>query len=415
MENFKISSIFIYEYRNLTQNCLLYYYSLDLNEKNVLEIIDFLQEICLLSQYFSDNDKFILVETVSTYYLSNKYEGKYIGLSISRETKSKVFNCNTDSKRNYLLKLLDCFYDRLVLYNNTLSFLFNPKLNMQFNNNRLLLNDFMINYIDFINSRKLPIIEFLQYFPLSDVEFTNVISSLQNLYEKIPEIKLSSILFKGFLIHNELPLDTISILYNNIYSNINQVLLNTKNLITNEKIAIIEEKFIISLYLKLKFKNKYEEVKFIPYLVEGLLIFLCFNSNVNSETLMKKSKKLEKWVKRYFNQNLEVFNKNHGQILHKKDNINFFYLNHSNKSIKMSSFYLSSEKLLDEEKFEKVNFLLSNCSKNNSSLTNYKQNLFYFNISVEREFILCLNENCTSINQQIEETKKSLFEKIFIL
>ena len=121
MENFKISSIFIYEYRNLTQNCLLYYYSLDLNEKNVLEIIDFLQEICLLSQYFSDNDKFILVETVSTYYLSNKYEGKYIGLSISRETKSKVFNCNTDSKRNYLLKLLDCFYDRLVLYNNTLS------------------------------------------------------------------------------------------------------------------------------------------------------------------------------------------------------------------------------------------------------------------------------------------------------
>ena len=419
MENFKITSIFIYDWGKLSnRNSILYFYPQNLSEKTISPIIDFIQECTILSNYFSEdsNDNLILINTINTCYLSKKYEEKYLTMSIRKEKKSTDFFHNIEINRHYFKKLIDHLYESLILYNNTFSDLFNPIKNKNFSVNASRLNEFIRNYIEIIENIKLPIVDFLQYFPLSDVDFTNIISSLQSLNEKLPEMKFSSVFFKGFLVYNELPLDTISILHNKYYSNTNQnQVFNFKSLITSDFFSQNSlEDCIISLYIKNK--NMYEEVKFLPFYVEGFLLFLFFKSNVNLQNLFNKCKKLEKWVKKYFKQNIEVLNKNYSQILPKKDNLNFFYLNHSNKSIKISTFYFSKEKILDEKKFENINFLFRNCShKKNSSLTNLNQSFFYFNISIEREFILSLNEDVISYDRQINESKKFLFERIFII
>jgi len=81
-----------------------------------------------------------------------------------------------------------------------------------------MLNDFIMNYFIFIENMKLPLLNNMQYFTMNTNLQSELLLSVQRLTEKIPNLKMTSIIYKGKLVHNQLPFSVISILYNIFFS-----------------------------------------------------------------------------------------------------------------------------------------------------------------------------------------------------
>ena len=75
-----------------------------------------------------------------------------------------------------------------------------------------------MNYFAFIENMKLPIINNLQYFTMNTNLESELLLAVQRLKEKIPNLKMTSIIYKGKLVHNQLPFNVIGILYNIFFS-----------------------------------------------------------------------------------------------------------------------------------------------------------------------------------------------------
>ena len=75
-----------------------------------------------------------------------------------------------------------------------------------------------MNYFSFIDNMKLPIINNLQYFTMTTYLESELLLAVQRLKEKFPNLKMTSIIYKGKLVHNQLPFNVIAILYNIFFS-----------------------------------------------------------------------------------------------------------------------------------------------------------------------------------------------------
>ena len=76
------------------------------------------------------------------------------------------------------------------------------------------IEDFLLNFIEYFSQMKLPFIENVIYFPLREQLQANILLGVQRLNEKIPDMAMSAIIYKGHIIHNQLPLDSFSLLFN---------------------------------------------------------------------------------------------------------------------------------------------------------------------------------------------------------
>ena len=95
----------------------------------------------------------------------------------------------------------------------------NPFINIGMPQDKLfMLKDFIMNYFAFIENIKLPIINNLQYFTMNTILESELLLAVQRLKEKIPNLKMTSIIYKGKLVHNQLPFNVIGILYNIFFS-----------------------------------------------------------------------------------------------------------------------------------------------------------------------------------------------------
>ena len=138
------------------------------------------------------------------------------------------YNDNINTKKKWLKLLLDHFYDLFSLFHVSLSEFFlnkeHPDINDSIPENKLnIIKDFILSFKKYFEQEiKLPFINNVQYFPMTNTFQQAVFLSVQRLHEKLPEIAMSSIIYEGKIIHNQLPFDSFSLLYNlfcNFYNN----------------------------------------------------------------------------------------------------------------------------------------------------------------------------------------------------
>jgi len=125
--------------------------------------------------------------------------------------------------------------------------------------------------------------------------------------------------------------------------------------------------------------------------------------------------KLEKWIIRYFKNDMTILEKLFFQRTLKNEQYFYLYMNSCNKSIKFSNNIINNKKNSNGELF-KADYLFycikSNFLNKHSSLTKLKQTYIYYNFSLERRLILFFSED--EIDEEIENSKKDLFEKILM-
>jgi flagellar biosynthesis GTPase FlhF len=171
------------------------------------------------------DSNFLLTELDKTLFIAEGYEENFmVGLILDKENV-KTFNKyeNLDTKKKWFKELLDNFYNTFVLFHNKFYEFFLDKENPYVNNGLkkeklFMLNDFIMNYFTFIENMKLPILNNLQYFTMNINLESELLLAVQRLTEKIPNLKMTSIIYKGKLVHNQLPFSAISILYNIFFS-----------------------------------------------------------------------------------------------------------------------------------------------------------------------------------------------------
>ena len=205
---------------------LLYYYPEDtevLVKRSNIGIIE--GTLSFLQAFENVDSNFLLTELNKTYFIADGYEdGFMVGFILDKEN-IKTFNKyeNLDTKKKWFKELLDNFYDSFVLFHNKFYEFFldkeTPFVNKGMSKEKLfILNDFIMNYFAFIENMKLPIINNLQYFTMNTNLESELLLAVQRLKEKIPNLKMTSIIYKGKLVHNQLPFNVIGILYNIFFS-----------------------------------------------------------------------------------------------------------------------------------------------------------------------------------------------------
>ena len=237
MDSLKIRELFIFNTKlkspkkkpsdDEAQDAKLLYYYPDNTEILVKRSnIGIVEGTLSFMQAFEKVDSnFLYTELNKTYFIADGYEDDFmIGFILDKEN-SKVFNKyeNIETKKKWLKGLLNNFYNTFILFHNKLSEFFlpkeNPLINLGLSNDKkFMLNDFVQNYFAFIETMKIPIIDNLQYFTMNSNLQAGLLLALQKLREKMPNLKMTSVVYKGKLIHNQLPFEAISVLYNIFFS-----------------------------------------------------------------------------------------------------------------------------------------------------------------------------------------------------
>ena len=205
---------------------LLYYYPESTEVLVKRSNIGIVEGTLSFMQAFEKVDSnFLYTELNKTYFIADGFEDDFmIGFILDKEN-SKTFNKyeNLNIKKKCLKELLNNFYNTFLLFHNKLSEFFlskeNPYINLGMSNEKIfMLNDFVQNYFAFIETLKIPIINNLQYFTMNTNLQSGLNLAIQKLTEKMPNLKMTSIIYKGKLLHNQLPFEVISILYNIFFS-----------------------------------------------------------------------------------------------------------------------------------------------------------------------------------------------------
>ena len=205
---------------------LLYYYPENteiLVKRSNIGIIE--GTLSFMQAFEKVDSNFLLTELDKTLFIAEGYEENFmVGFILDKENV-KTFNKyeNLDTKKKWFKELLDNFYNTFVLFHNKFYEFFLDKENPYVNNGLkkeklFMLNDFIMNYFTFIENMKLPILNNLQYFTMNTNLESELLLAVQRLTEKIPNLKMTSIIYKGKLVHNQLPFSVISILYNIFFS-----------------------------------------------------------------------------------------------------------------------------------------------------------------------------------------------------
>ena len=207
---------------------LLYYYPEDteiLVKRSNIGIVE--GTLSFMQAFEKVDSNFLYTELNKTYFIADGFENDFIIGFILDKENSKTFNKfeNLDTKKKWLKELLNNFYETFILFHNKLSEFFlnkeTPDINLGLPGEKsYMVKDFVENYCIFFKSMKMPILNNLQYFTLNSVLQSGLLLSIQRLKEKVPHLKMATILYKGKLVHNQLPFEVISLIYNIFFSSL---------------------------------------------------------------------------------------------------------------------------------------------------------------------------------------------------
>ena len=479
MENISLKSLFIFDptlkpkckkpTENDVQDAKLLFYYPNSEDHHIKRSNTGIIEgtISFLDAFEETEDKFILVELTKCFYIANRFEkDKYIAMILNKNNfGSENFNLenqNSETRKKLLRSYLKNFYDMFILYNGPIedSFFKNGDIrDNQLNYKSLCesINDFISGFYEHIQHNKIFLQDSLLYFPLNEISHTNILYASQRLNEKIPEIKYSCIVYKGHILHNECPLDDISLIYNSFFSsldstpkffnfsrppykvlqtvytgfsqNLEDIPQNVSNFRKSFEL-IGQSNFIIGLSRininnyqvfipNIFLKSVKEYFKLVVYYYNGLVLFLFLNENFNPTSKINVLLKFDRWVKRYFDNEIQSLENSYLHKINKSDNVLFAYLNDCNKAIKVSSIFFSKKfKNADKDRLELLMQVMKiNDSVDHSSLMKIKGYYVYYLLTCERKVVIILPDTLTSasVKNSIEEIKKDMFEYIFLL
>jgi hypothetical protein len=301
---------------------------------------------------------------------------------------------------------------------------------------------------------RFPLIDNLQYFAMSTNIQASIILSIQRLLEKIPDIKMCSIIYLGKIIYNQLPFNDISILYNIFF---NSYLGTSKffefaqppfetlpNVALKQEIKIDEEKlfstnaspfrkvfnlvgsksdFLIGIKdmninsYKLFIPNIYIkeldcEYRLLVYYYYDMLLFLFVDKKFNVIRNIEKVKKISHWTNKFFNSIMNVLYKL------PKGNVEshiFCYTNKANRSIRLCNIFKKNQ--IDEKIFEIIKRAMFNNENNEmNSLTKFKGYYVYYLKSIGRKIIMLFKDNLTmtQLSNEINKVDQDNFYYIFL-
>ena len=207
---------------------LLYYYPENteiLVKRSNMGIIE--GTTAFMKEFEKSNSNFLLAELNKVFFIANNYEEDFTICFILRKKSINptIFNRyeNIETKKKWLKLFLDNFYNTFILFHNNLSEFFlskeKPEINVPLSEEKYnILKDYLVNYMEHMSTMRYPLIDNLQYFPMSTNMQASILLSIQRIQEKIPDLKMSAIVYKGKIIHNQLPFNVISLLYNIFYN-----------------------------------------------------------------------------------------------------------------------------------------------------------------------------------------------------
>ncbi len=419
------------------------------------------------------NDEFLLTELNSIYYFSQKFEGEYyIAIAVEKNKKNKNLNLNENS--NYRVALfkdvLIHFYNYFYLFHGSFKDNFLPdgkdirEDQEKFNHVNTVFSDFITCYFDFIgnyNSTEAyqsPIIDGILYSTCNI--YPNLLFSILRVNEKYRDIKAISLIYKGFLIHNEIDVEEMSLLYNMIYNNINgedfldkfrypifiedsdKNVIKDENSINTIKIFPLASSPFLKGFIEnnknsknnfnmnnnnyfigcdlnsrkvflpmIYFYNSKQKMKLMIYNIEGLSVLLFFDENFE----IKENDFFDQmavFLEVCFTENLAELKKINFEDKTKeiKKEFDFVYFNEQNKSFKLSySFYSKNTNEIDKSKIpilEKIKELIVT-KRIKKSVTKYEGQYLYYFEQFKKNVAIILKEN-----KPIEEVKVKYFNKI---
>lgn len=204
---------------------LLYYYPKNeelLVKRSNIGIIE--GTLSFMESFEKTNTKFLLTELNKFYFVTNNYENDF-SIVFILEKGSPMFSYyqSIATKKKWLKKIVDSFYNLFSFFHHSFTKFFlsdeTPEIRIELPEKKMKkIEDFTMNFIEYISQMRLPFIDNVVYFPLQEQLQANILLGVQRLNEKIPDMAMSSIIYKGHIIHNQLPLECFSLLYNMFYS-----------------------------------------------------------------------------------------------------------------------------------------------------------------------------------------------------
>ena len=443
---------------------LLYYYPENteiLVKRSNMGIIE--GTTAFMKEFEKSNSNFLLAELNKVFFVANNYEEDFTICFIlkKKSINPTIFNKydSIETKKKWLKQFMDIFYRTFILFHNKLTNFFiseeNPEINTPLSADKYsILDDFIKNYIKYMDAMRYPLVENLLYFPMSTNAQASLILSIQRLKEKIPDIKMCSIIYTGKIIFNQLPFNDISLLYNIFF---NSYLGSPKffeftsppfetlpNVALKQEIKIDEEKlfsskaspfrkvfnligsksdFLIGIKdininsYKVFIPNVYIkdldcEFRLLVYFYYDMLIFLFVDKKFNVIRNIDKIKKVSHWVDKFFKDNLNLLTKSTKII---NENHIFCYTNKANRSIRLCNVVKKNQ--VDEKIFEIIKRALFNNENNDmNSLTKFKGYYVYYIKSIGRRITMLFKDNLTmaQLNNEINKVNKDNFNFIFI-
>ena len=407
------------------------------------------------SEKYKNRKEFLLTELNSTFYFAQKFEKDYyIVISVEKKVKSLDLNENVNYRVCIFKEILNNFYNYFYLFHGSFNDIFFPNGKdirddeVLYTNIYTIFSDFITCYFDFIgdyDGNKIyqsPILDGILY---STVEkYPDLLLSLLRVNEKFRDIKAISLVYKGFLIHNEIEIEAMSLLYNMFYNNINgeenlnkfrypifkeetnkgfdgsplscspflKAFVGNNNNITNKNNYLIgcdllnNKIFIPILNLK---KNK--RIKLMIYNIKDLSLFLFFDENFKikeRDTFDQMAVFIDVCFTDIINELKKINFED--KIKELKKDFEFVYYNKQNKSLKLSSiFFTKNKNELDKTKIsilEKIKELfLSNRIK--KSITKFDGQYLYYFEQFQKKFAIIIKEN-----RSIEEVKVKYLNKL---
>ena len=202
---------------------LLYYYPKEeelLIKRSNLGIIE--GTINFMESFEKTNHKFIYTELNNILFVANCYEENFIlCFIIKKYIKFSPYE-NINTKKEWIKMALDNFYNMFCFYHNSFSDFFlkekNSDISFPLSDDKInIIKDFIITFLEYYDNIKLPFVTNMQYLKVSHNLQITILFSMHKLKENIPDISLLTSVYKGKIIYNEVPFDSISLLYNLFY------------------------------------------------------------------------------------------------------------------------------------------------------------------------------------------------------
>ena len=426
--------------------------------------------IDMISKFSNSNNKLLCTQLTGFYYVAYKIEKNYyLCLILERNSNKRGFNIysNIKSKKKYLVSLLKNFYYNFYMFHGTFhENFFKNNIDIrenakEYTNLIIRFSDFISCYFDSINEMNIPFIEGILYANLNE-NYYEIIYNCLSIIEKNKDIKKISLVYRGFLIHNEIDINTMSLLYNIYYYNVNGndklknfliPALNYENNISisenNDNNNLIFSPFNKSFDKAKKEKKGFlfglneenndelfipnvkiycynEEYKLCVLLYEELMIFLflnkdvdyynnrkeIFNDNLKDFVEMKFSNLIQNYLKNNINFEKKIHNFNNENNKNNKDNFNYFYYNVDNKALKLSGFFYDGNKI-DKNKIEYIYYIYDMIFNKEikNSVIKYNEKLYFYYITIFNQKIVIILKN----NLPLEEVKEKYLNKVLEL